>query len=185
MSPTRQYVWVYKVSMIITVILCINICIGAEDPDPNDGMWVDDDWTGYNYGDPIDNHVYGVDAFYKIQDAIDCSAATDVIHVYPGNYTENINANKNLDFIGIPDASGNLPVICPGTLTGIVSASATSNGLIVSEITGMDLPSATDICIHIRITRLSASGDDTIADTVELSGLALQYVSNKLGLQLT
>lgn len=70
------------------------------------------------------------------------------------------------------------------TLTTDDTASATSNGLIITAITGVDLPSSTDVCLHMRLTRLSAHADDTISDTVQLSGLALSYTSNKLGTAL-
>ena len=67
------------------------------------------------------------------------------------------------------------------TLTATSTASATSNGLVVQEVNGIDVPSETDVCLHLKLTRLSAHENDTIADTVELSGLALSYTSNKLG----
>ena len=70
------------------------------------------------------------------------------------------------------------------TLTLDSTASATSNGLVVGQLTGVDLPSATDVCLHMKLTRLSAHANDTIADTVELSGLALSYTSDKLGTAL-
>lgn len=61
------------------------------------------------------------------------------------------------------------------------TASSTSNGLAVSSFIGIDIPSATDMCIHCKLTRLSAGTNDTIADTVELHGVCLQFTSNKLG----
>lgn len=67
------------------------------------------------------------------------------------------------------------------TLSANEAASSTSNGMVITYFTGVDLPSATDICIHIRFTRLSAGGTDTIADTVELHGMAMTYTVDKLG----
>lgn len=67
------------------------------------------------------------------------------------------------------------------TLTIDSTASSTSNGLVLAEITGIDIPSATDACLHFRITRLSAHANDTITDTTELLGVCLGFTSNKLG----
>jgi len=68
------------------------------------------------------------------------------------------------------------------TLTGVSTASATSNGLVVAEIDGLDIPSLTDKCISFKVTRLSADAEDTIADTVELIGVCLSYISTDLGI---
>ena len=62
------------------------------------------------------------------------------------------------------------------------TADDTVDGLVISTFTGIDLPSATDACIHCRITRLSADVLDTISDTVEVHGVCLNWTSNKLGL---
>lgn len=59
------------------------------------------------------------------------------------------------------------------------TASATPNGLVLLVFTDMEAPSATDACLHFKITRLSAH--DTIADTVELLGVCMGYTLNKLG----
>ena len=67
------------------------------------------------------------------------------------------------------------------TLTVTTAASGTAEGLVTSTFTGIDVPSDTDICVHCRITRLSADAADTIADTLELHGLCLSWTSNKLG----
>jgi len=67
------------------------------------------------------------------------------------------------------------------TLTATDAASATANGLVVTDITGIDAPSGTDATIMFKLTRLSADAADTIADTVELHGVCFNYTSNKLG----
>jgi len=68
------------------------------------------------------------------------------------------------------------------TLTGVGTASSTSNGLVVAEVTGLDTPSLTDQCINFKITRLSADAEDTITGTVELIGVCLSYVSTNKGM---
>ena len=70
------------------------------------------------------------------------------------------------------------------TLTFSEAAPATGDGLVVTFSGDMDLAGANDICIHGRITRLSAGATDTIAGTVELHGISLQYTSNKLGVAI-
>ena len=67
-------------------------------------------------------------------------------------------------------------------VTGI--AAAVADGLVLSTFTGIDLPSATDACLHCRITRLSADVLDTIGDTVELHGVCFDWISDKLGLPI-
>jgi len=67
------------------------------------------------------------------------------------------------------------------TLTAIGGASATANGLVVTDITGINAPSSNDASIIFRLTRLSADGQDTISDDVELHGVCFTYTSDKLG----
>ena len=67
------------------------------------------------------------------------------------------------------------------TLTVTTAVSAVAEGLIESTFTGIDIPSGTDVCIHCRVTRLSADIADTVADTVELHGLCMSWTSDKLG----
>jgi len=67
------------------------------------------------------------------------------------------------------------------TLTVVDAASTTANGLVVTDITGINAPSSTDASIIFRLTRLSADGQDTISDSVELHGVCFNYVSDKLG----
>ncbi|GAH00563.1 unnamed protein product, partial [marine sediment metagenome] len=66
-------------------------------------------------------------------------------------------------------------------LTAIGTAVATPDGLVVTTFTGIDLPDALDACIHGKIKRLSAGGNDTIADTTELHGVCMNWTSDKLG----
>jgi len=68
-----------------------------------------------------------------------------------------------------------------GTLTVDSNAISQANGLIMAEITGIDLPSETDVCIHCRLKRLGAGGNDDLTDTSELHGICFKYTSNKLG----
>jgi len=67
------------------------------------------------------------------------------------------------------------------TLTQTTAASSTANGMVLTTFTGINAPDASDICLHCRLTRLSAGANDTINDTVELHGACLQYTCDKLG----
>jgi len=67
------------------------------------------------------------------------------------------------------------------TLTVIDAASTTSNGLVITTVSGINAPSSTDASIIFRLKRLSAGANDTISDTVELHGICFNYTSNKLG----
>ena len=67
------------------------------------------------------------------------------------------------------------------SLTVTSTASTVAEGFVFLTFTGIDIPSGTDICIHCKITRLSADGADTVADDVELHGICFSWTSNKLG----
>jgi len=67
------------------------------------------------------------------------------------------------------------------TLTIVSTASATSNGLVVAQVSGIDLPSSTDKAMFWRITRLSADPQDTIAAVTHMRGQFFQYTADKLG----
>jgi len=64
------------------------------------------------------------------------------------------------------------------TLTVNSNAIAQANGLIVAEITGIDLPGATDACMHCRVKRLGADPADDLTDTAELHGICFKYTSS-------
>jgi len=67
------------------------------------------------------------------------------------------------------------------TLTAVSDASTTADGLVVTDITGINAPSSIDASIIFKLTRLSADVQDTITDTVKLHGICFNYISNKLG----
>ena len=68
-----------------------------------------------------------------------------------------------------------------GTITVDSNAIAIQNGLIIATFPAMDIPHANDVCLHFRITRLGAGGNDDLTDTAELHGIVMLYTSNKLG----
>jgi len=70
------------------------------------------------------------------------------------------------------------------TLTVTKTISATSDGLTVATITGMDLPSDTDQLLVLRIKRLGADASDTLTDDAVLLGTGLNYTVNKIGVSI-
>ena len=67
------------------------------------------------------------------------------------------------------------------TDTSTDTAVAQADGLNIMTKT-IDVPEATDVCMHLRLTRLAKAGsNDTIADNVDVHGICFQYTSNKLG----
>jgi len=67
------------------------------------------------------------------------------------------------------------------TLTQTDAASSTSDGMVITIVTGVNVPDSADVRLHCRVTRLSAGANDTISDTVELHGVYLQFTSDRLG----
>ena len=65
-------------------------------------VWVDDDYTA---GGANDGHIWGYDAFNKIQDGIDFTACGGVVHVAAGNYFEDVRLRKGIRLIGEDAAS--------------------------------------------------------------------------------
>jgi len=70
------------------------------------------------------------------------------------------------------------------TLTTTQTISSTADWLTIATITWMDLPSATDQLLILRLKRLGADAADTLADDCTLVGCWLKYVSDKFGVAL-
>ena len=61
------------------------------------------------------------------------------------------------------------------------NAVAQADGLIIAQFPAMVAPSATDVCIHVRVKRLGAGGNDDLTDTAEMHGLAFTYTAANWG----
>ena len=68
-------------------------------PPPSE-VWIDDDWAGSSPGDVVDGHIFGTDAFAKIQGGIDAVASPGTVHVAAGTYYENINLRDRIKVLG-------------------------------------------------------------------------------------
>ncbi|MCJ7458654.1 MAG: right-handed parallel beta-helix repeat-containing protein [candidate division Zixibacteria bacterium] len=91
-------------------------------------VWVDDDWAGTPCGDSVGGHLFGYDAFDKVQDGVDGVAPAGVVNVAAGMYEEQVVINKsNLTITGAgagPDPATHTIVKSPVILTWFFTTSA-------------------------------------------------------------
>jgi len=66
------------------------------------------------------------------------------------------------------------------TLTTTSTSSSTANGLTITSIT-LPTPDTPDLCLHLRIKRLGADPQDTLENVAHLSGICMQFTSDKIG----
>ena len=71
-------------------------------------------------------------------------------------------------------------VAADATLTSNATSSATAEGMVTTTFT-LAAPSATDVCLHLRIKRRADLVADTLAVDAELHGICMNFTSNKLG----
>ncbi|MEM0006921.1 MAG: right-handed parallel beta-helix repeat-containing protein [Candidatus Bathyarchaeia archaeon] len=75
-------------------------------------VWVNDDWASLPPGYEVEPGKFiGYNAFTKIQDGINAVLAEGVVHVYPGEYVEQLVVNKNLSLEGMTGAK----IVAPDT----------------------------------------------------------------------
>ena len=67
---------------------------------PISEAWVDDDWAGSDDGEVVSGHIYGYDAFDKIQEAVQVIAVSGTVNVAAGIYAEAILIDKSLTMLG-------------------------------------------------------------------------------------
>lgn len=67
------------------------------------------------------------------------------------------------------------------TLTGTATSSATADGLVETEVTGIDTPSTDDKLMMIRISRKAGDANDTLTGDINLFDIQICYTANKLG----
>ncbi len=87
-------------------------------------------------------HIFGVDAFSKIQDAIDAAGSGATIHVAAGTYVEQLSVTKHLTLVGA-DAATTI-VRAPDTLSACFSVSGSPRKAIICvENTDADVTNLT------------------------------------------
>ena len=129
-------------------------------------VWVDDDWAGSVPGASVGGHTFGLDAFAKIQDAVDAVAAAGTVNVFPGTYPEG-NAARDI-YTGAPG----------GPASGLL---VYKNGLTIRGVDGAGSPitDRSGVAATVIATQRDASLGDTIVtgDNVTLSGLRFELAS--------
>ena len=101
-------------------------------------VWVDDDFDSSILG-------WNVYRFNKIQDGVDAVAEGGTVHVYPGEYTEQVIVNKNLSLEGMSGAK----IVAPDTRSTFT------------------IPESTATWDPIIFAYGSLSGSETISVTVD------------------
>jgi len=152
---------------------------GIKAPETKPAKYIDHGISGaWEFSDGTDDTVV---FNYKVPDDMDITQASTLLISWSSNtsvITE--SAVWQLEYLYISpgeDTTAN----AQETLTVTSNVVAQSNGLVVAEITGIDLPSSTDKCVHCRLKRLGADANDDLTDTAELSGVCWRYTSDKLG----
>ena len=116
---------------------------------------------------------------FKIPCEMDISVAPNLAFGWSSNSTG--NAKYQIEYLYRADDE-DTTAAAQATLTGTATASATADGLVSTISSDMDLVGASDVYLICRLKRLSADVQDTIADTIELHGVAFSYTLNKLGI---
>jgi hypothetical protein len=115
----------------------------------------------------------------KIPNRMDRSVAPTIILGWSSGATEKIGVWQ-LEYLWTKEGE-DTTTAAQETLETTGTTPATADGLVLSTFTGIDVPDSDDICLHCRLKRLGADGDDTLSDTAELHGICMQFASNKLG----
>ena len=154
---------------------------GIKSPGANPASFVEDGLTGcWEFDDAIEANQESVSGTLLIPSDMDI---TVVPTFNIGWHADGISPGDTVWQFEYLWRSPNEDVsaVAQETLADTFTASASSNGLVIASITGIDLPSATDKAMFWKITRLSAHANDTIADVTHLRGEFFEYTANKLG----
>jgi len=134
----------------------------------------------WQFDDAIEANQETVSGSVKLPDDMDITVAPTFSIGWSANGVSPGNCKWQFEYLYMTENS-DTTAAAQETLTIVSTASATSNGLVIAEVSGMDLPGANDKAMFWRITRLSADAQDTIADTVEMHGDFFEYTANKFG----
>ena len=123
-------------------------------------LYVDDDYTESSCG----GHIWGFDAFNKIQDAINAASTGSVINVYPGNYDE--------------FAPNSTPVSIAGTYQFGLFIHNSKSGITIQGVnaSGIPITNYNNIVANVQLNATDNFGPDGMfieADNVTISGLKL------------
>jgi len=154
---------------------------GLRSPGEHSATFVQHGLTGvWQFDDAGENNEESISGTVKIPSDMDRTVAPTFKIGWSADGVSPGNCVWQLEYLWITPGE-DTTAAAQETLTVTSAASSTSNGLVISEFTGIDLPSSSDVAMFFRITRLSADANDTISDTVELRGRLFSYTANKLG----
>jgi len=153
---------------------------GIRAPGAKPATFVEDGLTGcWEFADAIEANQESVSGTLLILPDMDRSMPITLNVGWHANGVSPGNCKWQLEYLWI-SPNEDVTAGAQETLTKVSTASATSDGLVIAEITGIDLPSSTDKALFWKLTRLSADAEDTISDVVHLRGQFFEYTSNKL-----
>ena len=132
----------------------------------------------WEFADASSGNEEQISGTFKIPTDMDISVAPTFNIGWSAAGSSPGNSKWQLEYLWLA-ANEDTTAAAQETLTTISTASATSNGLVIATFSGIDLPTSSDKALFWRITRLSASGDDTISDDIHLHGIyiCLLYTS--------
>jgi len=154
---------------------------GIKAPGAKPATFVEDGLTGcWEFADAIEANQQSISGTFLIPPDMDISIAPTLNIGWHANGISPGNCKWQLEYLWI-SPNEDVTAAAQETLTIVSTASATSDGLIVAEIPGIDLPSSTDKSFFWKVTRLSGDVQDTIAAVTHMRGQFMEYTANKLG----
>ncbi|MHA1481829.1 MAG: hypothetical protein ACTSQA_00140 [Candidatus Heimdallarchaeaceae archaeon] len=154
---------------------------GIRAPGAKPATFVEDGLTGcWEFSDAIEANQESVSGTFLIPPDIDITIPITLNIGWHANGISPGNCKWQLEYLWI-SPNEDVTAGAQETLTIVSTASATSDGLIVAEVPGIDLPSATDKAFFWKVTRLSGDVQDTISDAVHMRGQFVEYTANSLG----
>jgi len=154
---------------------------GIKAPGAKPATFVEDGLTGcWEFADAIEANQESVSGTVKIPNDMDRSIVPTFGIGWHADGVSPGDCKWQFEYLWI-SSNEDVTAGAQETLTAVSTASATSNGLTVLEIIGINLPSDTDVAMFWKITRLSGDAEDTIADVVHLRGNYFEYTANSLG----
>jgi len=154
---------------------------GIKAPGSKPATFVEDGLTGcWEFADAIEANQEQVSGTIKIPLDMDITVVPTFNIGWHANGANPGNCKWQFEYLWAAP-NEDVTAAAQETLTVVSTGSATSNGLVVAEVTGIDLPSSTDKAMFWRVTRLSSDVQDTISAVTHMRGQFFQYTSNKFG----
>ncbi len=117
-------------------------------------VWVDDEWQGAKAGDQVQTHCFGVDAFSRIQHAINVLAVPGTITVSNGTYMENLVMKSG---VAIDGENKTAVAIDGGGAGPVVSAIDVDHTASIRHVTLTNGKSSTGGGLHLENSSMKLS----------------------------